>query len=265
MGVGSNMYTSAYKVFVWLVAPDAGAGELTLVGAAIGAGMSITGLVLFALLLTLMQDSFAGFLDNIKNGRSHVMETGHTVLIGISQYTLPILAELCKAHEVSGGTAICVLSHALTKTDMEQTIMEQEFNMCGSRIVVRAGHPYSQSDLQHVAAASAASIVIMPDRGQSKEMRDAFVLRALIGLRGNGWPKHGRILAVCSLMRNKTLFVKTGGLKTDVVMLDDFMGKLMVQGSSQPGLGTVVKSTFGFGGSEFYVAKAADSVVGKTF
>merc|ERR1719421_641789 len=96
-------------------------------------------------------------------------------------------------------------------------------------------------------------------------MRDAFVLRSLVGLRGNCWPRKGRILAVCSLVRNHPLFLKTGGVKTDVVMLDEFMGKLMVQCSTHQGLGGVVSGTFGFGGSEFYVSKAEEHILGKTF
>lgn len=264
-GLSAPMWSSAYKAFVWLVAPDAGQGELTLMGAAIGATMSVVGLVLFALLLTLMQESFAQYLDYIKNGRSQVLETGHTVIVGLGENTLAILSELCMAHEVTGGTTIVVLSHILSKQDMEQKILDQEINMCGSRIVVRQGHPYNLSDLQQVAVASARSVIIMPDRGVSKEMRDAFVLRSLVGLRGNCWPRKGRILAVCSLVRNHPLFLKTGGVKTDVVMLDEFMGKLMVQCSSHQGLGGVVSGTFGFGGSEFYVAQAPEHILGKTF
>lgn len=264
-GVGANMWSAAYKAFVWLVAPDAGAGEMSLMGAAIGAVMSVVGLVLFALLLTLMQDSFANYLDYIKNGRSQVLETGHTVIIGLSESTLGLISELCQANEVTGGTTLVVLTHTMSKTDMEEKIVESNIDMCGSRIVVRSGNPYTQSDLALVAASSARTIVIIPDRGVPKEMRDAFVLRCLIGLRGNAWPRNGRILVVCSLVRNQALFVKAGGLKTDVVMLDEFMGKLMVQCSTHQGLGGVVSGTFGFGGSEFYVSKVEEHILGKTF
>lgn len=261
--VGKGMWSSLWAVFVWLLAPDAGAAERTYSGSTIGAGMSIIGLVLFALLLTLMQEGFSSYLDDIKNGRSVVMESGHILLIGITDNTMPIIPELCKAYEVSGGAKIVLLSSLLSKPDMEDKIREMEFDMLGSKIVVRQGMPHLLADLKMVSAEAARSIVIMADRDQPKEMRDAFVLRSLIGLRGKGWPINGEIVAACTLLRNKPLLEQTGGSKTNVVMLDSFVGKLMVQCSKHQGLGAVVKSAFGFDGSEFYITSVPKSLAGK--
>jgi hypothetical protein len=41
---GKGMLLSLWSVFVWLVAPDAGAGETTWAGAIIGAAASVGGL-----------------------------------------------------------------------------------------------------------------------------------------------------------------------------------------------------------------------------
>merc|ERR1719408_777673 len=111
---------------------------------------------------------------------------------------------------------------------MEEKIQRADFDTLGSRIVVRTGDPHRHADLEHVAAAAAKSIVIMPDRTQRKELRDAFVLMTLIALRGSGWPLQGRILAVNSLPRNRMLMEEIGGSVTDVVMVDAFVAKLMV-------------------------------------
>merc|ERR1719443_121001 len=262
---GTNLWTSLWKSFVWLVAPDAGAGEFSHVGAGVGAVTSIFGLVIFALLLTLLQDSFTSYLDHIRQGRQQVLETGHTLLIGVTDSTLPMLAEMCKAHEPTGGTVICILSHRISKTDMEEKIMDLDLDLAGSKIIVAEGHPYSDTSLWLVSAASTASIVIIPDREQAKETRDAFVLRSLVGLRGKGWPMNGRILAICSLPRNQPLLQKMGGKETDIVMLDLFLARLMVQCSSHPGLGILVQQTFGFEGSEFYVEASPKALEGKTF
>jgi hypothetical protein len=191
------------------------------------------------------------------------MESGHMLLIGITDNTMPVINELCKAYEVSGGTKIVILSSLLSKPDMEDKIREMEIDMLGSKVIVRAGMPHVHADLKMVSADAARSIAIMSDRDQPKEMRDAFVLRALIGLRGKGWPIKGEILASCSLLRNKPLLEQTGGSQTKVVMLDSFVGKLMVQCSKHQGLGTIVKATFGFDGSEFYINRVPASLAGK--
>merc|ERR1719408_548427 len=106
---------------------------------------------------------------------------------------------------------------------MEEKIQRADFDTLGSRIVVRTGDPHRHADLKHVAAEAARSIVIMPDRTQRKELRDAFVLMSLIALRGAGWPVQGRILATLSLPRNRDLMEQIGGSITDVVMVDVFV------------------------------------------
>jgi len=262
--VGTNMWSSLWSSFVWLVAPDAGAMEPTYTGSFIGAIMSLCGLVLFALLLTLMQDSFASYLEDLKNGRSVVMESEHIVLIGMTDSTMPVIQELCKAYEVEGGAVIVILSHILTKGDMEDKIKDAEIDMCGSKVVVRAGLPHVHADLKMVSCETARSIVVMADLEQPKEMRDAFVLRCLIGLRGKGWPGNGEIVAVCSLLRNRPLLEQTGGSKTEILMPEIFVGNLMVQCSKHQGLGAIVKTTFGFDGSEFYITKVPERLVGKS-
>ena len=55
------------------------------------------------------------------------------------------------------------------------------------------------------------------------------VMQALLALRSEGWPAKGNIVAVCSLVRNYQLFGKIGGDDCNVVMLDHFLAKLMVQ------------------------------------
>merc|ERR1719443_1272943 len=100
------MRTAMYKSFIWLIDPNAGAEEDTYAGAAIGAIMSICGLILFAILLTLLQEAFSFYLDSLREGSSRVMESGHVVIIGLTEVTLGVVRELCMAHEEDGGTAI---------------------------------------------------------------------------------------------------------------------------------------------------------------
>lgn len=123
----------------------------------------------------------------------------------------------------------------------------------------------NEANLWGVSAGAASSVVIMPDLGEPKEIRDAFVLRCLVGLRGKGWPLKGRILAMCSLPRNKLLLQKTGGSNTDIVLLERSLASLMVQCSEHHGIGDFVQQTLGFHGAGFCLASVSDAWVGVTF
>lgn len=258
-------FVAVYKGFIWLISPDGGVEESTNAGSAIGCFMSVAGLLVFALVLTLLQDGFNEYVDTLKRGEDPVMENEHTVLIGITDETLAVIQQLCMAHESTGGTVIVVLSEDLDKPEMEEKIAKSGLDTLGSRVMVRHGQPHKVEDLHHVAADTAGAIVIMADSSQAKEVRDAFVLRALVTIRSEGWPVQGRILAVLSLMRNRPLFEQVGGPITDVVVLDRFLAKLMVQCTRQWGLGTIVGQTFGFEGSEFYIRPIPKHLVGCSF
>lgn len=260
---GKTLIISTWTSFVWLVAPDAGAGQGTIAGTIIGACMSICGLVIFALLLTLLQDAFSSYVE--KQGSAAVIDSDHTILIGLTDHTMPIIQELCAAHECDGGTTIVILSDQVSKEDMEEKMRENEIEFMGSRVVVRTGSPANRGDLEQVAADSARTIVVMADLAQTKEQRDAFALQVLVALRSEGWPSHGQIVAACSLVRNYSLFERIGGTNTSVVMLDRFTAKLMVQCSSQHGIANAVHNALGFDGSELYLKSVPSHTQGLTF
>merc|ERR1719399_517444 len=89
--VGPTMWISLWKSFVWLIAPDGGVEEDSTAGAAMGAILSIGGLMMFAMFLAILQETFVNYLDTLREGRSPVMEQGHVLLIGITDATLDIV------------------------------------------------------------------------------------------------------------------------------------------------------------------------------
>merc|ERR1719265_2249507 len=63
--------------------------------------MGIIGILMLALLITLMQDGFDKTMEKIRKGNNAVMESGHIVVIGFTPSTIPLLQELCNAHKRS--------------------------------------------------------------------------------------------------------------------------------------------------------------------
>jgi hypothetical protein len=263
---GHDLLWSSWKVFVWLVAPDAGVAESDVMGYFIGGVMSVCGLMIFALLLMLMQDGFNTFTEGLKGGRSApVVENGHYLLVGFSMQTIIVIEELCTAYADSKGTVIVIISSSVSKQSMEEQFASARVDLRGSRVVFRCCRSHSVSDLKHVAAHTAKTIVLFPDRGVEKELRDAFMLRTLMTLRSQGWPTHGMILVVLSLPRNFNLFKRIGGDVTHVAMLDSFLSKMIVQCTKQPGTGAILNEVFGFSGSEFYIVPVPAHLEGLTF
>jgi len=261
----ASIWHGAWISYVWLTAPDGGIGERTIGGALCGAGTSLCGLLIFALLLTLLNDLFQGYMDRLRDGNDGVMEVAHIVVIGLTESKIHLLDELCSAYEHGGGVAIVILLGGVPKQEMHDIIDEADVDLRGSRIILRTGHPQYESDLERAGAHTCRSVIIMADHRKDKEVRDAFVLQTLLVLRSNGWPNDGHILMECSLLRNKKSLEKIGGSHSDIVMTERWLSRLFLQVSQQSGLGVIIAETFSFDGATLYIQPLPPMLVGKPF
>ena len=77
-------------------------------------------------------------VDQMKKGKSEVLETNHTLILGWSDKLYGLVKELANANESIGGSAIVILSER-EKEDMEEDIKGQEIDLRGSRVICRSG------------------------------------------------------------------------------------------------------------------------------
>ena len=82
-------------------------------------------------------------IEDLKKGRTEVLESGHTLILGWSDKMLNMIDQLCLANESAGGKAIVILAER-DKQDMEEDIHKQVHNLRGSRILCRSDSaPYT--------------------------------------------------------------------------------------------------------------------------
>jgi hypothetical protein len=262
--VKSKIVFALYQTFNMLVDPGGAQAQTTPAGQLLGVPASLGGLLIFAVLLAVVQDRFNAYLEDLKKGSSPVVERDHILVIGFTAHTMQLLHELCLGFENRGKT-IVVLSQT-DKTELEDLIQsEEELQLRGSKIVVRTGTAYNISDLKKVSADTCSTAILMPDRDQSAEVKDAFMMQTLIALCSKGWPIDGHVIVGCSLPRNKNLFQILGGPQTHVVMLQTFIAKILHRCSVQPGFGSIIHSLFGFQDSELHLSALPCDMVGKSF
>jgi len=260
----SGIWHGAWITFVWMVAPDGGIGERSFMGAACGGVLSLCGLLIFALVLTLVQEAFDTWMKGLREGVTTVMEEGHVLIIGLTGETVHLIGELCKAYHCRGGVTLVIMLGDTERKDMEELLAGISMELLGSRIVVRPGYPQYVDDLEIASAQSCSSVIILANHNVDKEVRDAFVIQALLVLREKDWPQHGHIVAECSLTKNRALMDQIGGPKTSFVMIERWLAKLSLQVSHQPGLGAIISSAFSFEGSEMYITEIPDCHVGRS-
>ena len=86
--------------------------------------ITIGGLIIVASLIGIISGAFDSKVDELRKGRSRVLENEHTVILGWSSKVFPIINEICTANESRGKSAIVILADR-DKVEMEDDIKAQ--------------------------------------------------------------------------------------------------------------------------------------------
>jgi hypothetical protein len=85
----------------------------------------------------------------MKRGKSEVLESNHTLILGWSDKLYALVKELANANESIGGSAIVIMSER-DKEEMEEDINGQELDLRGSRVICRTGTHSHARNLPHL-------------------------------------------------------------------------------------------------------------------
>ncbi|KAJ9461348.1 Ion channel CASTOR [Diplonema papillatum] len=260
--VGSAMWHA------WAFIADSGVhAEEQETGARIVALMlTIGGMLVFALVIGLISDAISDRFDSLKQGKARVIETGHTLILGWSDKTLPLIREIANANESlvkEGKSCAIVVLAEMDKEVMEQEVRDSNINLRGSIVVCRKGNATVLHDLQHVSAKTARSVIVLSSVGMSADEADSRSLRVVLCLVGLQY-QQGHITVEVADVDNSELVHIIGGDLVETVVAHDFIGRLIVQSSRQPGLAPILERVLGFEGCEFYMEEWP-GLIGKKF
>ena len=246
-GIGSILWLS------WTYTADPGthADESTAAGQLVSAFITLGGMLFFALFVGLVTDGIGERVDELKRGRSRVIETGHTLILGWSDKLFPLIQQIAVANLSEGGGVVVVLADR-DKAEMETAFQDALPNLKKTTVVFRTGSASLVSDLEKVAADAARAVVVLADPLAPDS--DASVIRAVLAL-CQGLPSlSGHVVAELKDRENQHLVRMVGGPKVEPVIAHDMVGRLMVQCARQPGLGQIYAAMLGFEGDEFYLS-----------
>ncbi|WIA34666.1 hypothetical protein OEZ86_012981 [Tetradesmus obliquus] len=150
-------------------------------------GLYLAGLIGFAVLLALVEQSVLGVYEARVELGAPVLEAGHMLVLAWCRSQADVsklegvLRQLCAAYACSGGRTLVVLCQR-KKTEMEDlfsaAIPQQQRG--GSRFVFRQGSPLNAGDLKLVAADDASAVLVLADSAVSADASDSQVLRVLV-------------------------------------------------------------------------------------
>lgn len=139
---------------------------------------TLGGVFVISALIGVLSTGLEDKLEELRKGRSLVLENGHTVILGWSPQVFTILQEIIIANENQRRPAISILAE-MDKVEMEDEIRKRIPKPKNTRIICRSGLPYDNDDLVIVSPDTARSIIIIPPEDEDA---DSFVIKTTLAL-----------------------------------------------------------------------------------
>jgi Trk K+ transport system NAD-binding subunit len=222
---------------------------------------TIGGIFIVSALVGVLTAGLENKLDELRKGRSKVVETGHTVILGWSDQVFTIVPELVKAQASGRRSCIAILADR-DKIEMESELRERTGATGRTRVVCRTGSPTRPADLDIVNPGGARAIVVLsPPSGDP----DTHVIKTLLSI-ANRLPAGSRPPIVAAITRGQNLAAAriAGGPTAQIVDTNDVTSRLIVQSSRQSGVSVVCMDLLDFDGDEIYM-RADEPLVGMRY
>jgi len=248
-----------WEVFVQIldsgsIADDAGANLLNKITGIITVFL---GMIFFSSLVAFITSQFEAKLDELRKGKSNIVEKDHTLILGFGDRVLEIIRELIIANESEKNPAAVVLAEK-EKDEMDDFFRDRIENIRNTRIVTRSGSTSSIHMLRRVGVGTARSVIILNDAAvdapdEEKSLADARVLKTILALMSCTGEENAP--PVVAELHHENMRKLAKNISPDKISLIDehsILAKLMVQTSRVSGLAQVYDNLVGFEGCEFY-------------
>lgn len=225
--------------------------------------VTLGGIFVVSALIGVLNNGLGAKVDDLRKGRSRVVEEGHTLLLGWSGHIHTIIGELCAAAESTPGNVIVIVADK-DKVEMDDELAVKVPDRRGSRIVVRSGSPIDLDDLDLGSPETARAIVVLGPEGAGDP--DASVIKTILALVAHKPRESGKhhIVAEIRDPKNGAPAKMVGRDQVELVISSDVIARIAVQTCRQSGLSAIYTDLLDFGGDEIYFHKER-KLAGKTF
>jgi voltage-gated potassium channel Kch len=219
-------------------------------------------LFLISILIGTISSGIDGKLEELKKGRSRVLETNHTLILGWSEKVFSIILEIIEANSNQKNPSIVILADR-DKVEMEDEVRSKIENFKNTKIIVRSGSPLESSDIAVVSPNEARSIIVLANEEANA---DTYVIKSVLALtNGKSRKKESfNIVAEIKDPKNMEAAELVGNNETVFVLSADLISRITAQTCRQSGLSVVYSELLQFEGDEIYF-QAEPKLAGKTY
>jgi voltage-gated potassium channel Kch len=258
----NNPVTAVYQALLHsidsgTVAGDQGNGYIV-----VSIFLTFGGIIVFSAFIGVLATSLDERLQELRKGRSFVVERDHTLILGWSDTIFTILSELAVANESEKDPVVVVMAER-DKVEMEDAIRDKVDELRGTRVVCRSGSPIDLRDLQIVNPHDARAVIVLSPEGDDP---DPSVIKTMLALTRapdrRTTPYH--IVAEIQDSENLEAARLVGGDEAVLIDKGETVARLIVQTARQSGAAVVYTELLDFDGDEVYF-RADAALEGRTY
>jgi len=225
--------------------------------------VTVGGVFVISTLIGVLTAGVESKIEELRKGRSRVLESNHTVILGWSPQIFTIIPEIVAANENQPSGVIAILADK-DKVEMEEEIRQRVGATAKTRVICRSGMPIDPTELEIISPHTARSIIILPPEEGDP---DSYVIKTALALTNNPKrrPEPYNIITQIHSARNLSV-IDMISPKDHIraVLTGDVIARLTAQTSRQSGLSVIYTELLNFGGDEIYF-KSEPTLSGKTF
>ncbi len=224
--------------------------------------VTIFGIFVVSILIGTITSGLEARLDEMRKGRSRVLESNHTLILGFSNKVFSIIGELLIANANQKNPAIVILADR-DKVEMDDAIRAKFPDTKNTRVICRSGNPIDLDDVMLAMPNAARSIIVLAPEVESP---DIYVIKTVLALTNHPQRRSEPYHIVAEIEDDKNLEAATlvGGDEAIFVPSDDLIARVTAQTCRQSGLSVVYTELLDFDGAEIYFADAP-KLIGKSY
>lgn len=224
--------------------------------------VTLGGVFIISTLIGVLTSGIEAKVEELRKGRSFVVEEGHTLILGWSPQIFTILSELIEANTNKRRACIVILADR-DKVEMDDEIRAKIPDTRTTRIVCRSGNPLDLTDLEITNPSRARSIIVVSPQSEDPDIEVVKTLLALTSQPGRD-PERPHIVVELRNSKNLEVAKLVGRSEAQILLVGDLISRITVQACRQSGLSVVYTDLLNFGGDEIYF-KEEPKLVGRTF
>ena len=223
---------------------------------------TIVGIFLISILIGIISSGIDGKIEALRKGKSRVIESNYTLIIGWSEKIFTIIEQIIEANSNQKKASIVILSER-DKVEMEDEIRNKISNFKSTKLIVRSGNTLIANEIEIVNPYKARSIIIL---SPEKENADISVIKTLMALTNNQRKNNSTHTIITEIQDADNLEAAelAGNGEAYFVYSADIIARITAQTCRQSGLSIVYSDLLKFEGDEIYFHKEP-KITGKTY